>query len=168
MSDPAARERNVRAIEELVDKETTAALTRKGSLETRAASVVVASVGMITLFLTLRQALKLDASLLEWPTSLIVIISFGLLAVGFVAAVVTELPLSYPAAPSAVIRVILRDDIARDDLREEMIDARAVALATMTRSNRIKSWSLIVAFSDLLVAVAGFSWAIVTAAGVFG
>lgn len=157
------RAKNVAALSSAIDAETTAAYGRKTSLETRAGSIVVAGGAVVTVFLTLRQALSLDLALIEpGPANLVL---WGLIAAGvaLLAGIVGAVPIRYVSLDGDFMRVLLRDDIERADLREQLVDIRAQALTTITTANAIKGWVVLAGYVCITASVVLLTLALFTA-----
>lgn len=157
------RTRNVAALASAVDAETTAAYSRKTSLETRAGSIVVAAGAVVTVFLTLRQALGLDLALLEPIPAWLVLVGLIAAGVALLAGIAGALPIKYAALDGEFLRVLLRDDLDRGDMREELVDLRAVALSRITTANAIKGTIVLVGYILVVVVVALLALALVVA-----
>ena len=166
MSDET-RSKNTEALASVIDAETTAAYGRKTSLETRAGSIVVAAGAVVTVFLALRQALDLNLALLDpFPAT---VTGLGLILAGaaLLFGIASAIPIRYTSLDAEFVRVLLRDDIDRTDLREELIDLRASALTRISTANSIKGWIVLCGYSLVVLSVLALATSIIVAAKLF-
>jgi hypothetical protein len=145
---------NLAALSTVVEAELTAATSRKTSLETRAGSVIVAAGAVVTVFLTLRQALGLDLALLDSVPAAFVL--WGLIFAGaaLVAGVVGATPLRYMTLDGEYFRYLLRDELERPDLKEELVDLRAIALTQTTNANAFKGLIVFIGYALITISLA--------------
>lgn len=147
------RAANLAALSKLVETELTAANARKTSLETRAGSIVVAAGAVVTVFLTLRQALELNLALLAPVPAGFVL--WGLIAAGvaLLVGVTGAIPLRYTTLDGEYLRYLLRDELDRSDLAEELVDLHAITLTSTTTANAFKGVVVFIGYALIVVSL---------------
>lgn len=124
-------------------------LTRKSSFETRAFSLVTATLALVTIWLTLDQNLKLAARIAKsnasWLLPVAVICSTG----AIICAVASATPTLLRKLPPREL-VKLFDNLSRDNPPSSLVTAALArtqieSLRSRARANSIRAWLLLVA-----------------------
>ena len=143
-----------------LDAEIVAAYARKTSFETRSGLLVAGSVGLVTIFLALREQLEISAELAKSPHSSYVVAGLAMTGLTLVAALLTSMPWNYPITDGHLLRVLLGEVEKGYELRAELLAYRAKALVSMTRSNTIKACTYMIGVIALIATVFCFAVAI--------